>query len=161
DGRPLGAERRARVLDACARGGTTIYATGSSPGFITDALPFALLSLQRHVDRLEIEEFADLSRRDSPVLLFELMGFGAPPESFVPDRAKYLLGAFQPALQQLAAAAGRPVDSWSCVGEVAAARRTTTLAAGELAAGTIGAQRTKIIGLQGSGEVIRFTPTWY
>ena len=43
-GHRLGDDGRARVLDACARGSSSIYATGSSPGFITDALPFALLS---------------------------------------------------------------------------------------------------------------------
>ena len=43
NGHALGDERRARVVVACARGGSSIYSTGSSPGFITDALPFALL----------------------------------------------------------------------------------------------------------------------
>ena len=59
-------------------GRSSIYATGSSPGFITDALPFALLSLQRRVDSIEIDEFANLSQRDSPHMLFEQMGFGRP-----------------------------------------------------------------------------------
>jgi len=62
----LSDEDRARILAACDQGHASIYATGSSPGFITDALPFALLSMQRHVDSLTIEEFANLSRRDSP-----------------------------------------------------------------------------------------------
>jgi 4-hydroxy-tetrahydrodipicolinate reductase len=160
-GRPLGAEGRSRVQDACTRGGASIYATGSSPGFITDALPLALLSLQRRVDAIEIEEFADLSQRDSPHLLFQIMGFGRPIESYDERRAAGLLRAFGAALGALAAAAGRPVDTWSATGEVAAARRTTQLAAGELAAGTIAAQRTAIVGMQGDDEVLRFTPTWY
>jgi hypothetical protein len=33
----LGEDDRARVLDACARGNSSVYATGSSPGFIVDA----------------------------------------------------------------------------------------------------------------------------
>jgi 4-hydroxy-tetrahydrodipicolinate reductase len=160
-GRPLGEERRTRVVEACERGGTSLYATGSSPGFITDALPFALLSLQRRVDGIEIEEFADLSQRDSPHLLFELMGFGRPTASYDASRASYLQAAFAPALGVLAAAAGRPVDTWSSAGEVAAARRTTQLAAGELPVGTIAAQRTVIVGSDGGAEVLRFTPTWY
>src|SRR5262249_52513533 len=48
---------RARLLEACKRGGSSVYATGSSPGFITDALPLALLSMQRRIDSIEIEEF--------------------------------------------------------------------------------------------------------
>jgi hypothetical protein len=81
-GHKLGDEGRARVTAACERGGSSIYATGSSPGFITDALPYALLSMQRRVESIEIEEFANLSRRDSPELLFNLMGvvrFGGAP----------------------------------------------------------------------------------
>jgi 4-hydroxy-tetrahydrodipicolinate reductase len=160
-GRPLGDAQRTRVLDACARGQASIYATGSSPGFITDALPLALLSLERNVERIEIDEFADLSKRDSPHLLFELMGFGKPLESYDGRRASYLLDAFGPALGALAAQAGCPVDKWSCAGEVAAAVTTTQLVAGELPRGTIGAQRTTIVGRRSGADVIRFTPTWY
>jgi 4-hydroxy-tetrahydrodipicolinate reductase len=160
-GRALGEERRDRVLDACARGNASIYATGSSPGFITDALPFALLSLQRRFDGIEIEEYADLSKRDSPHLLFQLMGYGRPVASFDPARSQYLLDAFGPSLDVLAVAAGRPVEEWTCTGEVAVARRATTIAAGELSAGTIAAQRTTIIGRNAGDDVVRFTPTWY
>lgn len=160
-GRPLGEEGRDRVLSACDRGGSSVYATGSSPGFITDALPFALLSLQRRVDLIEIEEFADLSQRDSPNLLFDLMGFGKPIASHDQRRASYLQAAFSPSLRVLAEAAGRPVDQWTSTGEVAAARRGTRIAAGDLGAGTIAAQRTTIIGRSKGDDVVRFSPTWY
>ena len=160
-GHNLGAEGRARVLDACARGKSSIYATGSSPGFITDSLPFALLSLQRRVDLIEIEEFANLSRRDSPHLLFQIMGFGQPIDSYDPSRSSYLLGEFGPPLGVLAQAAGRPVDEWTSSGEVAAARRNTSILAGEIAEGTVAAQRTVITGISDGAEVVRMTPTWY
>ena len=86
DGHPLGDDGRARVLAACERGNTSVYATGSSPGFISDALPFALLSMQRRVDSIEIDEFANVSRRDSPNMLFQQMGFGQTPDRFDPRR---------------------------------------------------------------------------
>ena len=152
---------RSRVLDACQRGGTSIFATGSSPGFITDALPFALLSMQRHVEAVEIDEYADLSQRDSPNLLFELMGFGQPVASYDPNRAQYILGEFQPALGTLAAAAGTPVDAWTAHGEVAAARQATRIVAGELAAGSVAAQRNTIVGSSDGRNVVRFTSHWY
>src|SRR5262249_41623435 len=133
-GHPLGEEGRARVLAACATGNASVYATGSSPGFITEALPFALLSMQRHVESIQIDEFANVSRRASPNMLFEQMGFGRPPESFDARRASYLLAGFSPALGELAEAAGRPVDEWTVTGEVAAARRDTTILAGTIAA---------------------------
>jgi hypothetical protein len=160
-GRPLGDEGRARLLDACARGATSIYATGSSPGFITDALPFALLSLQRHVESIDIEEFADLSRRDSPHLLFAQMKFGQPLDSLDPRRAQHLLGEFAPALRELAGAACLAVDAWTVGADVAAARTATTIAAGEIAAGTVAAQRTTIVGEARGVGVVRFTASWY
>jgi hypothetical protein len=160
-GHRLGDEGRERVRAACARGKSSIYATGSSPGFITDALPLALLSMQRHVDALEIEEYANLSRRDSPELLFELMGFGRSVDSFEPARSSYLLGEFGPPLADLADAATLRVDEWTATGEVAAARQDTSIVAGELAAGSIAAQRTVIVGRSEGVDVIRFTPTWY
>jgi hypothetical protein len=160
-GHNLGAEGRARVLDACGRGSSSIYATGSSPGFITDSLPFALLSLQRRVDLIEIEEFANLSRRDSPHLLFQVMGFGQPIDAYDPSRSSFLLGEFGPPLGVLARAAGRQIDEWTCSGEVAAARRDTAILAGEIAEGTVAAQRTVITGSCDGAEVVRMTPTWY
>ena len=160
-GERLGHEGRARVAEACRRGGSSIYATGSSPGFITDALPYALLSLQRHVDAVEIEEFANLSRRDSPHLLFEQMGFGRPVASYDPRRASYLIGEFAPGLGVLAAGGGGPADAWTATGAVAAATHTTTIRAGQLAAGSIAAQRTTIVGTSDGTEVVRFTANWY
>ena len=155
------ATSRTRVVDACERGGSSIYATGSSPGFITDALPFALLSLQRRVELVEIEEFANLSRRDSPALLFELMGFGRPLESFDARRSSYLLGEFGPPLGMLMEAAGTPVEEWQSAGAVAAARHATSIVAGDIDAGSVAAQRTTITGSRGGADVVRFTANWY
>jgi 2,4-diaminopentanoate dehydrogenase len=159
--RPLGEAGRERVAEACRRGSSSILATGSSPGFITDALPLALLSLQRQVDGIEIEEYANLSRRDSPELLFDLMGFGRPPGPVDDGRAAYLLTQFGPPLDLLADAAGRPIDDWSAHGEVAVTPEPLRITAGELAAGTVAAQRTVMIGTSGGSEVVRFTATWY
>jgi 4-hydroxy-tetrahydrodipicolinate reductase len=160
-GRRLGDEGRTRVVDACARGGTSIYATGSSPGFITDALPYALLSLQRHVESVEIDEYANMSKRDSPHMIFEQMGFGRPLTAYDPRRAQHLLAEFRPSLEDLAEAANLPVDEWIGTGAFAAAREATSLVAGELAAGTVAAQRTIIAGRRNGVDVVRFTANWY
>ena len=62
----LDAEMRQRLEAACARGGSTLHSTGSSPGFVTEALPFVLSSLQRRLDHILIEEFADMSSVTPP-----------------------------------------------------------------------------------------------
>ena len=55
----LDAADRAAIEAACAKGGTSIHATGSSPGFISEAMPIVLTSISRRLDKLTISEFAD------------------------------------------------------------------------------------------------------
>lgn len=158
----LGEDGRARVLEACEKGGSSVWASGSDPGFMTETLPFALLSLQRRVDCIEIEEFGDVSRRPSPHMIMEQMRFGKPLDEFDPDRRKtHLFGEYQPALTVLADAAGFDVDEWSATGGVAAAREDTPIVAGTIAAGTAAAQRVVIVGRSGGAEVVRFTQYAY
>ena len=152
---------RARVEDACTQGGTSIHSTGVSPGFISEAVPIVLTSLQRRLDRLRIEEFADLSSRDSPVLLFDLMGYGKDPASFDPARWAHGAGSFGPSLRQVADAIGMPLDAVDSTGEVAAATHDLEIAAGTIPAGTVAAQRMTVSGRRGGEELMSFRATWY
>jgi 4-hydroxy-tetrahydrodipicolinate reductase len=152
---------RERVEAACAHGGTSIHSTGSSPGFITEAVPIVLTSMQRHVDRLVIDEFADLSSRNSPELLFQLMGFGTDPASFDTRRWAHGAQSFGPSLRVLADALGLPLDDVDATGEVAVAAHDTTIAAGPLAAATVAAQRMIVRGMRGGQPLLTFRANWY
>ncbi len=152
---------RARVEAACQRGGTSIHSTGSSPGFITEALPLVLTSIQRRLDRLAISEFADLSRRDSPDLLMRVMGFGGAPADFDERRFSFGEAAFGPSLQLVADALGMPLDQVKASGEVATATRPVHIAAGLIKAGAVAAQRMTVAGLRGGRPVLSFSATWY
>ena len=132
---------RQRVEDACARGGTSIHSTGSSPGFISEALPLVLLSMARGLDLLQIDEFADLSSRNSPDMLFQLMGFGADPGKFDARRFGHIADSFGPSLSALADAIGLPIDAIEPGGEIAVAAHDVEIAAGTVRAGTVAAQR--------------------
>ena len=151
-------ENRARVLDACKRGAASLWASGSDPGFMTETLPTALLSVQRRVDLVEIEEFGDLSRRPSAHMVMEQMRFGKPLSEFDPERRKnHLFGEDQPPLTVLADLAGFTIDEWTVEGGVAAAKQDTTIVAGEIEAGTAAAQRVAIHGRSEGVDRIRFT----
>jgi 4-hydroxy-tetrahydrodipicolinate reductase len=152
---------RQRVEAACDRGGTSVHSTGSSPGFITEAIPLVLTSIQRRLDGLAINEFADLSQRDSPGLLFGVMGFGKPVAEFDLRRFSYGRISFGPSLQLVADALGMPLESVEASGEVAAARRPVRIAAGVLEAGTVAAQRMTVLGIRGGQPLLRFCATWY
>ena len=152
---------REQVEAACQAGGTSIHSTGSSPGFITEAVPLVLASIQRELEHLVIEEFADLSKRDSPELLFGLMGFGADPGSFDSGRWSHGAQSFGPSLRLLADALALPLDSVEADGEIAVARQTTEIAAGRLEAGTVAAQRMRVSGRRNGRELLGFVANWY
>jgi 4-hydroxy-tetrahydrodipicolinate reductase len=157
----LDQERRSQVEAACEAGRTSIHGTGSSPGFITEAVPLVLSSLQRRLDLVTIDEYADLSRRPSPSLLFDLMGFGRSPDAFDPGRWAHGAASFGPSLSMLAEALSLPLDSVTSSGEVAVAARTTTIAAGTIEAGTVAAQRMVVSGMRGSRPLLQFRANWY
>ena len=152
---------RDRVEAACRAGGTSIHSTGSSPGFISEAVPLVLTSIQRELEGLVIEEFADLSMRDSPELLFDLMGFGTDPSTFDPGRWSHGAASFGPSLRLIAEAVGLPLDTVEASGEVAVARWATEIVAGRLEAGTVAAQRMRVDGLRDGRPLLSFMANWY
>ncbi len=158
----LDPEIRQRIEAACAQGGASLHSTGSSPGFITEAMPLVLMSLQRRLDHLLIEEFADMSSRNSPELIFDLMGFGRDPASFDPRGVEAHGGAaFAGSLEVVAEALSLPLDSVTATGEVATARSDVDIAAGHVRAGTIAAQRMQVSGLRNGRPLLTFSANWY
>ena len=86
------------------------------------AADMVLTSIQRRLDGLTIEEFGDRSQRDSPDLLFNVMGFGGPPADYDERRVSALRNSFGPSLQLLADALAIRLDTGEAAGEVATAR---------------------------------------
>jgi hypothetical protein len=153
---------RERLEDACRRGHSSIHGTGISPGFITEAFPLLLSSIQRRLECLRIHEFADVSSRNSPHMLFQVMGFGqAPMPQASEGRAQYLAHSFGPSLQLVAHGLGLPLDAIEAKGEVANASRDIHIAAGVIERGTVAAQRTTISGMRKGRALISFSANWY
>jgi len=152
---------RERVERACAERGASIHSTGSSPGFISEAIPLVLASIQRRLDTLTINEYADCSTRDSPDMLFNLMGFGRRVEDFPPQWFGYISYAFGPSLRLVAEAVGLPLDSVTASGELAVTPEKLTIAAGTLDAGTVAAQRLTVTGVHAGRALLSFTANWY
>jgi 2,4-diaminopentanoate dehydrogenase len=154
-------EVRKRIEAACYHGGTSIHSTGSSPGFITEAIPLVLTSIQRRLDSLTISEFADLSQRNSPGLLFDVMGFGRPPGEWDQRRSAHGRISFGPSLELVADALSMPLDSVEASGEFATARHEVRIAAGTLKPGTVAGQRMTVSGIRNGLPVLNFRATWY
>jgi 2,4-diaminopentanoate dehydrogenase len=154
-------EMRERLESACAAGGTSIYGTGSSPGFVTEALPLVLLSIQRRLDCLTIDEFADMREVKSPDMVFTHMGFGRPISSFSTGDQGDVKFGFAQSLHLVADAIGRPLDKVTTFGEVAGASEPVEIHGRFLEPGTIVAQRTTVSGWHRGEEILRFRANWY
>jgi len=121
-----------------------------------------LTSIARRLDCLTIEEFADMSSRNSPEMIFHLMGFGRHPTEFNPAQmVQHECTSFGGSLRMLAEALSLPLDEIVGTGEAAVARKTTEIAAGTLQAGTVAAQRFEVNGLRAGRTVLRFRANWY
>jgi hypothetical protein len=157
----MNAADREAIEAACAAGGTSIYSTGSSPGFVTEALAIPLVSMSRRLDCLTIDEYADMTSRNSPDLIFNVMGYGVSPGQFDQRKVDYVKHDFAASLAQVAQAIGIEIDDWHAFGELSAANTTVEIAAGTIEAGTVGAQRITIEGRKDGQTRLRFRANWY
>jgi 4-hydroxy-tetrahydrodipicolinate reductase len=152
---------RERVQAACRRGGASIHSTGSSPGFITEALPIVLASIQRRLDCLTIDEFADMVTAVSPEMLFQVMGYGETPEAFARRPVAERDECFVHSLSLVAEAMSAPIDDVKVEVEVAVARNDIPVGDQVIAAGTVAGQRITTSCLRGGRPLLRFRSNWY
>lgn len=155
------AELHARLEAACQRGNSSVHATGSSPGFITEALPLVLTSIQRRLDHFTVTEFADCSSRNSPEMIFQMMGFGQPPGIINQAQLDHARMCFAPSLQLIATALGLPIERFEVTGQQGVARRDVQIAAGTVPEGTVAATRTTVTGFHQGRALLNFTTLWF
>jgi 4-hydroxy-tetrahydrodipicolinate reductase len=155
------AEIRSRIEAACAKGNSSLHTSGSSPGFITEALPIVLLSLSRRLDLLTIDEFANCIDGCSEEMLLGVMGFGETPEKFA-TRAFYERDeVFNHSLSALAAALGITIERFEVSSEIALAHAPTKLHKTVIAAGTVAGQRMVTTGMVNGKPMLRFRCNWF
>ena len=157
----MSASLRTRITAACINGGASIHATGSSPGFITEALPIVLTSLARRLDFLGIDEFANCREGCSQEMLIEVMGFGETPETFARRDIAARDEVFEHSFGALASALGMPIDSFEVASELALCRQPTLLHTLTIPAGSVGAQRVAVTGLRDGRPFLRFRSNWF
>lgn len=154
---------RERVEQACRRGGASLHATGSSPGFITEAVPLVLTSVARRLDCLTIDEYAYIPDACSPEMMLHVMGYGKPVgEELDPNLLAHMADCFDQSLSTVADALSIKLDSVEVSGETAAGNHRIELADGcAIEKGTVAAERITIAGMRGGKPVLRFRANWY
>ncbi|MCB2073120.1 MAG: dihydrodipicolinate reductase [Novosphingobium sp.] len=163
-GAKLDPEIRAKVEEACRKGNSSIHATGSSPGFITEAIPIVLTSIQRRVDSITIDEFANMVDGCSPFMLFETMGYGKPPSTFDENRLGMVHNGFRQSLELLGDALGKPIEEIVASAETACASKPIEVpgeGGGTIAPGTLAAERVTLRAMHKGEPYITFRANWY
>jgi 2,4-diaminopentanoate dehydrogenase len=151
---------RKRLEAACEKGRSSLYSTGSSPGWSTEMMPLMLMVTQRRIDSFTMTDYADVATRASPIMLKRL-GFGLRPEQMPPDVTPPTLVSTTPSFHSLAEAIGLPLDAVEGTVEYALVRRRTPIAVGTLEAGTIGAIRMGVFGIRRNRRIFNRHSLWY
>lgn len=161
---PLGmsAAIRARVEQACRAGNSSIHASGSSPGFITEAFPIVLTSLARRLDFLMIDEFAQcLGGVVSAEMLTTFMGFGETPEQFGTRDVAARDQGFEFSLGLTAEAMGVPIERFEVTTEVAVAKHDLRMGDLVCKSGCVAGQRIVTTGFHQGKPLMCFRANWY
>jgi len=86
----LAAGERERLDTACREGRTTLHSNGINPGNLSGALPLALSGMSRTIEKVTLQERADMTLYDSTDISFGNMAFGEPLESITVERGGFL-----------------------------------------------------------------------
>lgn len=128
--------------------GSSVYVNGIDPGWANDVLPLTASSLARRIDLLAVSEIADYSTYYQPVVFRDLFGFGQPmEEKALLWHPGILTSAWGPVVRQLAAGLGVALDPElrEEVERLPAEVDTSTVSM-DIAAGTMGAVRFRVVG---------------
>lgn len=140
--RSLGEGVVARLEAASREGRSSFHGTGIEPGWAAEVLPLTMSGLMRRIDSILVQEILDYASYASPQMLFDVMGFGRAPEAEVPLANPKLVGAtFRAPILLVADGLGAEIDEFRYRREVAVTDRSFSIAAGEIRAGTVAAQR--------------------
>jgi len=158
NGRRLGADRE-RLADACARGGSSLFGTGISPGW-AELLGIVLAGISNRIDKITIREAAHTALYDSPDTE-RPAGFGRP----IDDPALQQMTAdgtavFGEAVAMMADALGVELDEIVCLAEHAKTTTDLDLGSWRIAAGCVAGVAASWQGRVGDRTLVELSVRW-
>jgi 2,4-diaminopentanoate dehydrogenase len=158
NGHRLGPDRK-RLVDACARGGASLFGTGISPGW-AELLGIVLAGISSRVDKITISEAAHTALYDSPETE-KPAGFGRPIDD--PDLKKMTAegtAVFGEAVAMLADALGVELDEIVCESEHAKTTADLDLGSWKIAAGCVAGVAASWQGRVGGRTIVELNVRW-
>ena len=158
NGRRLGADRK-RLVEACERGGSSLFGTGISPGFV-ELLALVLAGICDRIDKITVSEAAHTMGYDSPDTE-KRAGFGRPIDD--PGLQKMTAegtAVFGEAVAMVADALGVELDDVVCEAEYAKATEDIDLGSWQIAAGCVAGVAASWQGRVGDRTVVDLNVRW-
>ena len=150
---------RDRLLEACAKGGSTLFGSGVSPGF-AELLAIVSAMVCNRIDKVTVNEAADTTFYDSPDTE-KPVGFGQPidhPE--LQQMAENGTAIFGEAVQLVGDALGVELDEVRCVAEFAQTTADLEMASWTIPAGCVAGVYISWQGVVGDKTVIDLNVRW-
>jgi hypothetical protein len=158
NGRRLGPDR-ARLVEACERGGATLFGTGINPGFI-ELLSIVVAGICDRIDKITVHESAYTMGYDSPATE-KAAGFGRPIDD--PELQKMTAdgtGVFGEAVAMVADAIGVELDDVVCEAEYAKTMEGLDLGSWKIPAGCVAGVAGSWQGRVGGRTVVELNFRW-
>jgi hypothetical protein len=158
NGRSLGRERP-RLVDACQRGGSSMFGSGISPGFV-EQIGIATAGICDRVDKITINEGSDTTLYDSPATELPC-GFCRPiDDPDLPGMAAEGTAVFGEAVALVADALGVELDEIVCEAEYARTTDEVVMDSWTIAAGCVAGVAASWQGRIGDRTVVELNVRW-
>ncbi len=127
---------------ACDKAGVSFHFSGIDPGFVSEVVALTMTGLCRRIDKLVVREVKDFSTYVNAQVLFDVMGFGKPPDAQAQNRyVMAMMSSYGSSLRQIAGGLGETITKIAPHIEVRTADEDFQIVAGSISAGTISALR--------------------
>lgn len=157
-GHNLGAGRE-KILEACEKGGATMFGSGVSPGF-AELLAIVSAMVCNRVDKVTVNEAADTTFYDSPDTE-KPVGFGQPIDNpDLPQMAEKGTAIFGEAVRLVADALGVELDEVRCVAEFAQTTEDLAMESWTIDAGCVAGVYISWQGIVGGNPVVDLNVRW-
>jgi 4-hydroxy-tetrahydrodipicolinate reductase len=146
-------------VDACERGGSSLFGTGISPGW-AELLGIVLAGISNRIDKITISEAAHTALYDSPDTE-RPAGFGRPIDD--PDLQKMTAegtAVFGEAVAMVADALGVDLDEVVCTAEHAKTTADLDLGSWRIAAGCVAGVAASWQGRAGGRTIVELNVRW-
>jgi hypothetical protein len=145
----------ARIEAACHHGGASFYVSGIEPGFAGDQLVLTLATLSNRIRSVRTQEIFGYEHYPVEFTMFEVFGFGQPIEhQCLMELPGVQTSAWGPPVQLVADQLGVELNEIRETYQKQTTDRQLDVAAGTIAAGTVGAVRFETIGVVDGRDTI-------